>query len=261
MTTRDRAPVGAPVWLELSTSDVDRALPFYRSVFGWDVEGPNPDMGGYFNFIRHGERIAGGMASQPGGAANTWAVYLASDDARKTVEVAGSNGAQVLVPAMDVMDLGVMAVLLDPTGVATGVWQPGTHPGFRTTGEPGAPGWFELHTRDFQGSLDFYGQVFGWETQTISDTDEFRYAVLSIDGQQVAGVADDGPHLPAGESPFWRVYFWSADTDETLEKITAAGGQIRRPAEDTPYGRLAEAADPTGTVFSVMAANAAMPAN
>jgi hypothetical protein len=32
------------------------------------------------------------------------------------------------------------------------------------------------------------------------------------------------------------------------------------PAEDTPYGRLAEAADPTGAHFKLVAPNEAMPA-
>ena len=31
------------------------------------------------------------------------------------------------------------------------------------------------------------------------------------------------------------------------------GGKVTQPAEDTPYGRLAQAADPTGTAFKLMA--------
>jgi uncharacterized protein len=33
--------------------------------------------------------------------------------------------------------------------------------------------------------------------------------------------------------------------------ITEHGGSVLRPAEDTPYGRLASAADPTGAVFNL----------
>ncbi len=38
------------------------------------------------------------------------------------------------------------------------------------------------------------------------------------------------------------------------------GGSVLMPAEDTPYGRLAAAADPTGARFKLVAPNAAMPA-
>jgi predicted enzyme related to lactoylglutathione lyase len=33
--------------------------------------------------------------------------------------------------------------------------------------------------------------------------------------------------------------------------ITDNGGAVLRAAEDTPYGRLAAAADPTGAVFNL----------
>jgi hypothetical protein len=46
------------------------------------------------------------------------------------------------------------------------------------------------------------------------------------------------------------------DADAALAKITELGGSIVRPAEDTPYGRLAEAADPTGVHFKLIQAPA-----
>jgi len=42
--------------------------------------------------------------------------------------------------------------------------------------------------------------------------------------------------------------------------IGGLGGKVLRPAEDTPYGRLANAADPMGGRFKLVAANHAMPA-
>ena len=38
-----------------------------------------------------------------------------------------------------------------------------------------------------------------------------------------------------------------------LAKVTDLGGSIVVPAEDTPYGRLAQAADPTGANFRIIA--------
>jgi uncharacterized protein len=42
------------------------------------------------------------------------------------------------------------------------------------------------------------------------------------------------------------------DVDATLEQVEALGGKIERPAEDTPYGRMAACTDPTGTRFKLL---------
>ncbi len=34
-----------------------------------------------------------------------------------------------MMPPMDVMEFGRMAIFVDPVGAAFGVWQPGTHKG------------------------------------------------------------------------------------------------------------------------------------
>ncbi len=100
------------------------------------------------------------MASQPGGGPDVWSVYLATDDAEKTVDAATVNGGQVHVQPMVVGELGTMAVLGDPGGAGIGVWQPGLHKGFGVLGEAGAPSWFELHTRDYEGAVEFYRKVY-----------------------------------------------------------------------------------------------------
>ena len=57
------------------------------------------------------------------------------------------------------------------------------------------------------------------------------------------------------------MYFGSDDADASLADVTRLGGSVVLPAEDTPYGRLAEAADPTGAHFKLVAPNAQMPAS
>ena len=59
--------------------------------------------------------------------------------------------------------------------------------------------------------------------------------------------------LPARASPSgWSVYFGTDDTDKALARIVDLGGTVVQPAEDTPYGRLAQAADPTGALFKLV---------
>jgi uncharacterized protein len=46
MPERDTAPVGAPCWVDLMTSDTDRSRAFYARLLGWQAEDPAPEFGG-----------------------------------------------------------------------------------------------------------------------------------------------------------------------------------------------------------------------
>jgi len=62
----------------------------------------------------------------------------------------------------------------------------------------------------------------------------------------------DGSAFLGDEPSRWNVYLQVEDTDETVAEAVAAGGRISSPAEDTPYGRVAELQDPAGVAFRVM---------
>jgi predicted enzyme related to lactoylglutathione lyase len=253
---------GAPCWVDLTTSDQARARDFYTAVFGWTAEEPNDEFGGYLNFQKDGVRVAGCMSRMPGQPGpDVWSVHLSTPDARATLETAKQNGGQVVVEAMAVADLGTMSVLADPAGGVTGAWQPGTHPGFGRIYEDGAPTWFELHTHAYEQVVDFYTRTFGWATepQPQADTPGFRYTLVKDGVTPIAGVMDDSSFTPADTPTHWVVYFGTHDCDATAAAIKAAGGTVVREPEDTPYGRLASATDPTGASFNLMQANREAP--
>ncbi len=252
MPRREDAPIGAPCWIELFTSDPARARDFYGEIFGWTSEEAGEEYGGYIAFAKDGRKVAGGMKNDgANGAPDFWTVYLASKDAEQTVTSSSEHGGQVFVPAMDVVDLGRMAVLADAGGSSVGVWEPKIHRGFEIWNEPGTPGWFELHTRAYDETLAYYGEVFGWETQSMSDSPEFRYTVLLDGEEQLAGVMDDSV-FPDDAPGGWQIYFRVDDADATLAEVVNLGGSVVMPAEDTPFGRLAGATDPTGTFFKLI---------
>ena len=58
---------------------------------------------------------------------------------------------------------------------------------------------------------------------------------------------------PRARPAAWSVYFQVEDVDAALEQVAELGGKVARPAEDTPYGRLAAVTDPTGTRFKLVA--------
>ena len=251
---RDAAPIGAPCWVDLFTSDPDRSVAFYGELFGWTAESAGEEYGGYINISRDGHLVAGCMKNDgESGAPDTWTVYLATDDAAATAELAAANGGQVVLPAMQLMDIGSMAMVSDVGHAVIGVWQPGTHQGFGVTGEPGTPNWFELHTREYKASVSFYEEVFKWHTHAVSDTAEFRYTTLGEGESQQAGIMDASAWLPDSAPASWSVYFGVEDADAALAKVGELGGTVVVPAEDTPYGRLAQAADPTGALFKIVA--------
>jgi predicted enzyme related to lactoylglutathione lyase len=262
MPVREMAPIGAPCWIDLFTSDPDTTIPFYNELFGWTSESSGEEFGGYFTFSKNGEAVAGGMRNDGSAGPDSWFVYLATDDARAVAEAAKGNGGTVIADAMQVQDLGTMAVVLDPGGAAVGAWQPGTLEGVRLFAEPGAPGWFELHTRDYDRTVDFYKKVFHWDAHTMSDTPQFRYTTHGEGDTAVAGIMDAAVELPPGApanavlpegaSAHWSVYFVTPDTDAALDRVVELGGSVILPADDSPYGRLAQAADPTGIQFKLV---------
>ncbi|MEO5680962.1 MAG: VOC family protein [Acidimicrobiales bacterium] len=253
MTIRENVPAGAPCWVDLMSSDTDKSRAFYGELFGWTADAGNPEFGGYANFFKDGERVAGLMATPPGqGPGDVWSVYLAVADAAATLHAARDNGGGVIVDAMPVGDLGVMAVVADAGGAAIGLWQPGTHRG-GLVGTGGAPCHFELHTRDYEAAVAFYTIVFGWQPETASDSAELRYTVLNVGDGENAGILDAAAFLPKGVPAHWDVYFAVDDVDKALAQVAGLGGATVQPAEDTPYGRLAAAADSTGATFRLRA--------
>lgn len=245
-------PVGAPVWFDLFSSDPAASTSFYEGVFGWMAEEAPAEFGGYVNFAKNGVNIAGMMPNPGEGAPDGWVVYFKTEDAVATAAAITAAGGSVLSPPEELADLGVMSIGQDPTGAAIGVWQPQRMPGYGLFGEDGAPGWFELHTRCFAEEMEFYRAAFGWTTDILSDTDAFRYGRLVVDGEAYAGVMDGTAYLPEGSPSIWLVYIVVTDADATAAAALDLGGSVLSLPEDSPFGRIAKIADPTGCPFKIV---------
>lgn len=254
MSVRTSAPQGAPIWIDLASSDVERSQDFYGSVFGWTFESAGPDYGGYVNAFCSGRPVAGLMHNDPQwNSPDGWTTYFHTADVKATLDRALAAGAVACVdPAepMPVGDKGWMGMLTDPTGAFFGLWQPATHHGFEVVDEHGAPAYFQLTSRDHTRAQDFYRDVFGWRLETVSDTDEFRYSTASFDGKALVGLMDGG-FLPDGVPSNWSFFLGADDVDKTVQLVLDHGGSVLRGAEDTPYGRLAAVADCTGAAFNL----------
>jgi predicted enzyme related to lactoylglutathione lyase len=245
---------GTPSWVDLGTPDMDKTVAFYGAVFGWDIpESPNADQtGGYRTATSGGRSVGGVMPLMQEGQPPVWSTYVSVEDADATVAKVTEAGGTVIAPPMDVMDLGRMAVFMDPTGAVLGVWQPMEMKGAQLVNEPVSVTWNELNTRDPEAAQEFYAAVFGWQAE-MSDEGGVGYVMFTrADGSRVAGMMDIGRTEMPDEIPaHWLVYFAVADTDSTISEAQENGGTLRFGPVDIPIGRFAVLTDPNGSAFAV----------
>jgi predicted enzyme related to lactoylglutathione lyase len=248
----DRYEPGVPSWVDLGSPDPQRAADFYGALFGWEApEGP-PESGGY-RVAMIGDRAVAGIGQQQNPGPPVWATYIAVESADDAAAKVAAAGGQTLLPPMDVLDVGRMAVFADPVGAVFSVWQAGTHPGAELVNEPGTWSWSELLTTDLDASKRFYGEVFGWTANTQGAGPMGEYTEWQAAGRSVGGMMQKPPMLPAEVPPFWAVYFSVTDADAAVARITELGGSVMVPPTDIEPGRFAAVSDPTGAAFNVIA--------
>lgn len=251
-TATTTTPLGAPNWIDLATSDLASARRFYGAVFGWTFDVGGPDTGGYVTALLGGKSVGGLTENRAEwNTPDGWTTYLHTADIDATLATAAVAGGPSCSGAMDIPGRGRMAILSDPTGGRFGLWQPAGHNGFEVTGTAGSPVYHQLFTRDFTSTLGFYAGVFGWQVQSESDTDEFRYSNAVFNGEPLLGVMDGTNFLPADAPSDWTFFLGAEDVDKTVATVLDNGGSVVRAPEDTPYGRLAAVADPTGAGFNL----------
>ncbi|MER6780063.1 MULTISPECIES: VOC family protein [unclassified Streptomyces] len=254
---------GTPCWIDLMVPDQQAALDFYRDLFGWQGEIGPAETGGYSVCTLKGKPVAGIMrASNPDGTVpdpmppTVWTTYLATDSIDSTLKSVTDAGGTVMMGPMDVMDLGRMAVISDPTGAVVGLWQYGTFAGAGIVNEHGALIWNELSTGDTGAAAAFYSAVLPMGTAKSQMPGAEEYTEFTVAGRAIGGMMDLAA-MPTGVPPHWLPYFAVDDVDSVQAAAVRAGGAVKAPAFDMAAGRMAVLADPQGGTFAVIAATAA----
>src|SRR4051794_41917273 len=84
MPKREQAPLGAPCWVDVTTSDADRAQAFYGQLFGWTASESAPEFGGDVHFSQDGVLVSRGAPAPPRTrAADAWGGFPGPGGARK----------------------------------------------------------------------------------------------------------------------------------------------------------------------------------
>ena len=249
MPTKTGYTPGTFCWVELATSDTGAAARFYTALFGWDTEDNDiPGGGVYTMFKLNGQNVCACNPQQEAEAAAGvpphWNSYVSVEDVDQTVKVAEGVGASTLAPPFDVMDLGRMAVLADPTGAVISLWQPRSQIGAQVRDEDNTLSWNENSTTDATRAKSFYVEVFGWEPTDV-EMPTGTYTTFKV-GDEWAGGMMQWPDM----QPHWLAYFQVADADAIAAKARELGGDaILEPSAIEGVGKVAIFRDPQGAAF------------
>ncbi len=270
-------PHGLFSWTDISLPDPAGGSKFYAGLFGWQAEDQLDPEGNYIYtmFSKNGKSIAG-LGPQPpdmaeAGIPPMWNSYLTVDNVDAAIEQWTTAGGAVMMPAMDVMDAGRMALVTDPQGAVLAFWQAGQHVGAEVFTEHGSMTWNELATRDSASSRSFYAEALGWEFEELPASEEapvaMEYWMVRLESKQSGqpyrddkyngGIITMDENWPAEVPAHWMVYFQVDDTDETVARLQSLGGNVSVPAFDSSAGRIAVVGDPQGGTFSIIAPNPA----
>ena len=112
------------VHVELNSTDLAKAKTFYGKLFDWKLEDVDLDRVGTYTMIGVGDGTGGGMMKNPmPGGQSFWLAYVLVDDIEASTKKAKSLGATVMKDVTEVMGMGWLSIIVDPTGAALGLWK------------------------------------------------------------------------------------------------------------------------------------------
>lgn len=244
---------GHPSWLDLTTTDVDAAQDFYRTLLGWVMTCTRTPAGDHHVGSVGDREVAGMMAESPqrSGTPPVWTLCFYVDDIAHTVARIVSAGGRVLEDPFEIFEGTRMRVVADPGGATFALLSGQPQPGPYLSTDIGSVSWFELMTRSPETAVDFYATVFGWST-TTQDAGGNPYTTFTLDETEVAGMIETPDNVPADVADSWSPYFTVDDCAASEKLATEYGAQVILPATSTPVGPFAVLADPQGAVFQIM---------
>ncbi|MBI3278278.1 MAG: VOC family protein [Acidobacteria bacterium] len=255
MANEQSHPRGSFCWFELGTTDQNAAKEFYGSLLGWSAKdsaiGPDEV---YTIFSLQGRDTAGCYTLRPDmraqGVPPHWLPYVAVADADESAAKVVPAGGKVVAPPFDVMELGRMAVLQDPSGAVFAIWQPRKHRGTGIKEVPGTFCWADLMTPAQEGAVQFYQALFGWRAEAGEDNSGYLH--IKNGDEYIGGIPPAGnPNAP----PHWQLYLLVQDCDASTARAKEAGAKVYMgPTSMEGVGRWSVVADPQGAVVALFQA-------
>ena len=110
--------VGAMVWNELYTNDVEAAKTFYGNLLGWEFDTESSN--GY-TMIKNNGRANGGImkiSAEMGDMPPHWIPYFTVEKLDSTLTIVEEANGTVVMGPVDLPGIGRMAVIAEPSGAA-----------------------------------------------------------------------------------------------------------------------------------------------
>ena len=113
-------------WNELSSTDQDAAIDFYKRHFGWTQEGAMPmgEMGDYRFIQANGANIGAIMRKPPQLPVSMWSYYIGVDDIDRASQAVTDGGGQILNGPHEIPGGEYSLNGMDPQGAAFGLVGP-----------------------------------------------------------------------------------------------------------------------------------------
>jgi predicted enzyme related to lactoylglutathione lyase len=113
----------------------------------------------------------------------------------------------------------------------------------------GVPCWVDTWQPDADAAMNFYTQIFGWETEdTMPEGVDGKHYMCRLRGRDVAAIASRPEGAP--DVTAWTTYVWVDDVDSIVAKAKDAGGSVLvAPFDALDGGRIAVIADPAGAAI------------
>jgi predicted enzyme related to lactoylglutathione lyase len=111
------------VHVELNTTNPLKAKAFYDELFDWKMDDvPMPS--GTYTMINVGKGTGGGMMKQliPD-APSAWLPYVEVKDIDAATKKAKKLRAKIMKDVTEVMGMGWLSIIVDPTGAMLGLWE------------------------------------------------------------------------------------------------------------------------------------------
>lgn len=258
MGRRERYEPGTFSWVDVTTTDPEGAKSFYTELFGWEVEDMPVPGGSTYSMARVGGDYVAAISPQPEqqrevGVPPNWTNYITVASADETAARAAELGGNAHAEPFDVMEVGRMAVIADPTGAFFAIWEPRRHIGAQRVNDPGCLTWNELSTNDVPAAIEFYSALFGWEVSDLDTGGGPAYWSIGHAGGaggRNGGMRELAPEQ-AGVPPHWMPYFTVDSVEDAGETATRLGGTHHVGPLDVGAGRISILGDPQGAVFGV----------
>jgi hypothetical protein len=181
-----------------------------------------------------------------------WLAYVAVRNVDASAAQATALGGAIAMPAMDIPDVGRVAVVRDPQGATIGIYTPsGESPVPADPPRHGDFSWHELTTTDSKAAWDFYATLFAWEKTSDFDMGPMgTYQMFGQNGKVFGGMFTKSADMPM--PPNWLYYVGVPDVKQGADAVTRLGGKVLNGPMEVPGGDwIVQCMDPQGAMFAL----------